>query len=42
MSTAIANVPEAELPDRYEVVNGQVVEIAPRSRLFRRSRQPRP
>jgi Uma2 family endonuclease len=31
MSTAVAKAPEAELPDRYEVVNGQVVEIAPMS-----------
>jgi Uma2 family endonuclease len=31
MSTAVTNVPEAELPDRYEVVNGQIVEIAPMS-----------
>ena len=31
MPTTIANTPEAELPDRYEVVNGKVVEIAPMS-----------
>ena len=31
MSTALANIPEADLPERYEVVNGQVVEIAPMS-----------
>ncbi len=31
MSSAAADIPEADLPDHYEVVNGQVVEIAPRS-----------
>jgi Uma2 family endonuclease len=31
MPAAIANISEAQLPDRYEVVNGQVVEIAPMS-----------
>lgn len=29
MSTAIDAVAEADLPDRYEVVNGQVVEVPP-------------
>lgn len=29
MPTAIENVPEAELPDHYEVVNGKIVEVAP-------------
>jgi Uma2 family endonuclease len=31
MSTAAEAVPEIELPDRYEVVNGQILEIAPMS-----------
>lgn len=31
MSTAVETVPETELPDHYEVVNGQVVEIPPMS-----------
>lgn len=31
MPTMLADVPEAELPDHYEVVNGLVVEIAPMS-----------
>ena len=31
MPTTLADIPEAELPDRYEVVNGRVVEIAPMS-----------
>jgi Uma2 family endonuclease len=31
MSAATVRVPEAELPERYEVVNGRVVEIAPMS-----------
>jgi Uma2 family endonuclease len=31
MSTVIDAIPEAQLPDHYEVVNGQVVEISPMS-----------
>jgi Uma2 family endonuclease len=31
MSTVIGAVAEADLPDRYEVVNGQVVEVPPLS-----------
>jgi Uma2 family endonuclease len=31
MPTAVENAPETELPNHYEVVNGQVVEIAPMS-----------
>ncbi|MBA4188553.1 MAG: hypothetical protein C0467_11155 [Planctomycetaceae bacterium] len=31
MSTVVESLPEAQLPDHYEVVNGQVVEIPPMS-----------